>query len=333
MIIIYPPKHNMHNPPYEIFEGKITLNPELPARVGNILKSLILNGFSVSKNKKIVPLGLISRVHSREYLKFISTINAVEPLYPSVFPKKVTKNLNNRQGLLGFYSLDTYTPISAATYKAALESASCAYEVAMRIQAGEAQIGYALCRPPGHHAERSQMGGYCYLNNAAIAAEHLSSFGKVAILDLDFHHGNGTQSIFYNRADVLYASIHADPSWKFPHLSGFIDEVGEGAGKGFNINIPLGPGTEERTYLNALEIIVEKIAGFEPAYLIISLGTDTHKDDPICGFNLSTGSFLPMAKIINTIQIPTIIIQEGGYNPDIIGDCVVNFLNGFSKNT
>lgn len=175
------------------------------------------------------------------------------------------------------------------------------------------------------------MGGYCYLNNAAVATEYLSGFGKVATLDVDFHHGNGTQHIFYHRSDVLTISIHAHPDWKFPFFSGYENEVGTGAGEGFNRNFALTEGTTDSQYQTVLEQALEHIREFRPDYLVISLGLDTHESDPIGGFRLTSEYFTEMARSIADLQLPTVIIQEGGYNTDLLGKNVVAFLDGFTS--
>lgn len=329
MIIVYNQYHYLHNPPYELFEGVKVSNPELPVRAENILKTLRENHFMIKQTTIKVPKSLLERVHDREYLTFLSNFNLEETKFPSIFPKRVSRKLTNPKILFGFHSLDTYTPILKGTFKAAFWSASTAYEAAIRLQRRDDRAIYALCRPPGHHAEESQMGGYCYLNNTAIAAEYLSAYGKVAILDLDFHHGNGTQSIFYQRSDVLYASIHADPNQKFPHFSGFIDEKGMGKGRGFNINRPLKLGTNNQEYNQVLEEVLSLVDDFKANFLIVSLGIDTHKDDPISGFTLTSAYFRKMGCVIANLNLPTLIVQEGGYNPQALAKGVEGFLKGF----
>lgn len=336
MLIIHSQSHRLHNPQFEFFEGEVIPHPEKTERPEAILNALKLTNWTIQPITQKISKKLLYQVHDREYIQFLKyfcrIMNNDSCRYPSVFPKQINPSLDNLQAKLGFYSLDTYTPILKNTYTAALESASAAYEAGRIIHQGMEKNVYALCRPPGHHAEKSQMGGYCYINNAAIAAHYLSEFGRVAILDLDFHHGNGTQSIFYDRNDVLYASIHADPNQKFPFLSGFRDEIGRGKGTGFNLNRPLPLGTAFNEYQIVLKELLGKLEIFNPEYLVISLGTDTHLLDPICGFRLIEENFSQMGRLIGAVNKKTVIIQEGGYNLDVIGVCVSNFLQELKNN-
>lgn len=332
MKILYSPTHLSHVPSFEIFNGEKDPHSEIPARVENIKKSLVQNGFRVDKASKKTPFSLINQVHGKDYVNFLK--NPPDYLYPSVFPYDSVANskTNHKNPLarLGFFSFDLYTPINKKIYKIALDSSSLAYEIADDILKNKIRVGYAMCRPPGHHAEKNKMGGYCYLNNSAIAAENLSQKGKVAVLDVDFHHGNGTQNIFYKRGDVLTLSIHADPDWKFPYFTGFSNEVGIGKGKNKNINYPMPKGTKNDHYQKILEIALNQIAKFSAKYLVIPLGLDTHELDPIGGFKLTTNYYTKMARTINSLKIPTVIVQEGGYNTKLLGDNVVAFLKGFN---
>jgi acetoin utilization deacetylase AcuC-like enzyme len=225
--------------------------------------------------------------------------------------------------------MDTYTPIVAKTYDAARSSVDVALTGAKFVLEGEKVI-YSLCRPPGHHADCNSMGGYCYFNNAAIAAEYLSEHGKVAILDIDFHHGNGTQSIFYDRADVLYISIHANPEVKFPYSSGFSEEAGRGEGLGFNKNYPLPLGTTNEEYMEVLQRALQDVRNFAPNFLVISAGFDTYEKDPIGGFELTIPFYKDIGQEIAALNLPTLIVQEGGYNVDALGDIAYSFLRGIA---
>lgn len=330
MKIIYSQNHLVHSPLYEIFNGNQDPHAEVPSRVENIKKSLIANGFKISSLSKKVPISLIFKTHKKEYVNFLK--NGSPFNYPSVFPYNqlnADKHLSNDLANHGKYSFDLYTPMSKNIFKIAVESASLAYELAIEIKNHTIRVGYALCRPPGHHAEQAKMGGYCYLNNSAIAAQYLSNFGKVAVLDVDFHHGNGTQNIFFDRNDVLTVSIHADPNWKFPFYTGFSNEIGEKEGKGFNFNFPLPKDTSNNLYKITLERALTKIKKFRPKFLIVPLGLDTHQNDPIGGFKLTTEFYTEMARIINSLKLPTLIVQEGGYNTALLGDNVVAFLKSF----
>jgi acetoin utilization deacetylase AcuC-like enzyme len=232
-------------------------------------------------------------------------------------------------GQLGYYCFDIGTPIFAGTWEAAYWSAQTALSAAAHVLAGDDRFAYALCRPPGHHAAADLIGGFCYLNNTAVAAQWLVDAGqRVAILDIDYHHGNGTQEIFYGRADVLTLSIHADPLYEYPFYWGFADEYGAGAGENYNFNFPLPLGTQEPVYLTALAEALQKIRAFVPDTLMVAFGADTLADDPVGGFKLEVESYGRIASMIAFLGLPTIVIQEGGYRLPPLGDCVVNFLKG-----
>ncbi len=230
---------------------------------------------------------------------------------------------------LGSYSFDTATPIMKGTWAASRQAANVALSAAGEVAAG-ARSAFALTRPPGHHASSDVFGGYCYLNNVAIAAQWLSERGlRVAILDVDYHHGNGTQEIFYNRADVLFVSLHADPNFAFPHFLGFPDETGRGAGEGVNMNIPLPKGTDWARYASALEQGLSRINEFAPDIVLVSLGLDTYRDDPIALFQLGPSDYLKLGESIAGLNRPTLFNFEGGYNLDALGEITVNVLEGF----
>ena len=334
MRIIYSPSHQIHVPPDEIVNGKPLPHQEIPDRVKNILMALKQVGLKASQLSARIPDRLLKRVHNSDYLNFLKgTAQKLMPgewIYPSVFNLRNGSLSNNELARHGYFSFDMYTPLSRCTYQSALDSASVAYQIAVEVRTNKVNVGYALCRPPGHHAEKDQMGGYCYLNNCAVAAEYLSQFGKVATLDLDFHHGNGTQHIFYERDDVLTVSIHADPNWKFPYFSGYRSEIGENKGEGYNYNIPLSKGADDDRYQKALRGALMHIYAYSPKYLVISLGLDTHVSDPIGGFGLTTDYYTEMAQTIAALNLSTVIVQEGGYNTKMLGKNVVAFLKGYN---
>jgi acetoin utilization deacetylase AcuC-like enzyme len=238
---------------------------------------------------------------------------------------KKTEELANQKG---YYCFDAQTPIVQRTYEAALSSAYCALTGAEILLKGETAV-YALCRPPGHHAGRDLYGGYCYLNNAAIAATRLNKEARVAILDIDYHHGNGTQDIFYDSDQVLLVSIHANPNRAYPFFSGFDDEHGCGAGRNFNHNFPLGANVDENQYLKVLNQAIEIIQKFSPGFLVVSFGVDTFCDDSLGDFNLSLESFSHIGGQTAQMRLPTLLVQEGGYNIQQLGKCVVNMLSEF----
>jgi acetoin utilization deacetylase AcuC-like enzyme len=219
------------------------------------------------------------------------------------------------------------TSISAGTWPAALAAADVALTAAGQLTGGAASA-FALCRPPGHHAARDLYGGYCFLNNAAIAAQWLRDQGaaRVAILDVDFHHGNGTQDIFYERSDVLFVSLHGDPREAFPYFMGYADETGAGAGAGHTLNIPMPRGTSFPVWGAALREGLQRIGHFAPDFLVVSLGLDTFERDPISFFKLSSADFLTTGALIGALQIPTLFVLEGGYAVEEIGINAVNVL-------
>lgn len=233
-------------------------------------------------------------------------------------------------GAAGHYITDAGTTIGAETYRAAYWAAQCALDAAERVRTGAA-VAYALCRPPGHHCYSDLAGGFCLLNNVAIAAQSLRDRGapKVAILDVDVHHGNGTQGIFYDRGDVLFASIHADPTNYYPFFAGYADERGAGAGIGCNLNLPLAHGGGDSEMLAALDRTLDAIGRFAPAYLLVSLGLDASERDPLGALKVTTSGFSTIARRIAGLGLPTALIQEGGYLSDILGANLASFLGGF----
>ncbi|MDQ5900580.1 MAG: Hist deacetyl protein [Patescibacteria group bacterium] len=314
--IIYTKKHKEHNPPYEIYDGVKESYAEKADRIESIVTTLKNNNFTSFMSPRRFSLDHIHALHQKVYVDFVRTrskrLRDDEILYPS------------------YFIMDTYSPITAGTYGAAYSSVNVALTGAELIIGGE-NIVYSLCRPPGHHAEQKMMGGYCYFNNAAIAAHYLAQHGKVAILDVDFHHGNGTQNLFYDRSDVLYVSIHADPKVKFPYSSGFSDEKGRGEGEGYTMNYPLPLGTTPQKYQKFLQRALSDIRIFKPDYLIVSLGFDTYEHDPIGGFQLTIPYYQSMAEDISTLKVPTLLVQEGGYNISDLGEMATSFLKGFEK--
>jgi acetoin utilization deacetylase AcuC-like enzyme len=209
-----------------------------------------------------------------------------------------------------------------------LASANCALSAAEIVTSNQKSV-FALCRPPGHHAGKDYAGGYCFINNAAVAANWLSSKGKVAILDIDYHAGNGTQDIFYERNDVLTISIHGDPDFEYPHYIGYADETGSGAGLGFHHNFPLPAGTDDAQYLTVLDKALNLIKEFAPAYLVVSAGMDTFGGDPLGTFKITHSSFTKFGRRIAALNLPTVIVMEGGYANEALGTNTVNLLEGF----
>jgi len=284
-------------------------------------------------------LGPILAVHNAGYVDFLRTAygewmqeetNYEKDMFlPATFaPRDCSRIPTSLLGRAGYYISDLSAPILEGTYRAALGSANCALSGAKAIQAGE-RAAFALCRPPGHHAGKSNCGGYCYLNNAAIAANWLSEHGKVAILDIDYHAGNGTQEIFYERGDVLTISIHADPGFEYPSYHGYADETGAGPGSGLHRNYPLPAGTDDAHYLSAVDEAISFIKSFAPAYLVVSAGMDLYTGDPLGSFKITREGIQQIGARVASLNLPILIVMEGGYNNDALGENIVTLLEKF----
>ncbi|MFH1743205.1 MAG: histone deacetylase family protein, partial [bacterium] len=296
---------------------------ESPVRVKSILDGLERTDLF----QKVVPAHFSERhiapIHDPQFVEYFkkvcSNLEPGESIYPYVFPiRNVARPPRELPIRAGYYCIDTFTPLTHNAYGAAKRAVDCALTGAQKILEGF-RLAYALVRPPGHHAERRSFGGFCYLNSAAAAAQYLSAFGKVAILDIDHHHGNGQQDIFYERSDVLTLSIHGHPRFSYPYFSGFEDEEGSGAGKGYNVNIPLPEQVDGERYRDALRRMLKRVAAFQPRFLVVALGLDTAKGDPTGSWTLLARDFEANGSLIGSLQIPTLVVQEGGYNNRIIG--------------
>jgi len=281
----------------------------------------------------------IKRIHDANFVDFIQTawprwsaLGREHDMLPLAWPMRrmPMRCPDDIDGQLGYYSFDAGAPLTANSWQAIYSSAQVALSAQAHIAAG-AHSAFALCRPPGHHAGIDYMGGYCYLNNAAIAAQAMLDQGarRVAILDVDFPHGNGTQDMFYQRADVLFTSIHGDPRNEYPCFSGYADERGEGVGLGYNLNYPLPAGSNWDAWSRALNDALRQIAGFGADYLVVSLGVDTYLADPISSFKLDSPDYLTMGEMIAKLGLPTLFVMEGGYAVEEIGINAVNVLTAF----
>jgi acetoin utilization deacetylase AcuC-like enzyme len=339
MKVYYTETHRKHEPPFEIFDGGLRVpyleNADRMDRILNALRATVWAEILPPKDFGLIP---IYAVHDKDYVDFLASswtewlateAKDKSTLLPSTFalrrhPQKPTSLL----GRAGYYMMDLSACIVEGTYSAALASANCALSAAEAVANGE-HSAFALCRPPGHHAGKDYAGGYCYINNASVAANWLSENGKVALLDVDYHCGNGTQDIFYDRNDVLTISIHADPNFEYPHYAGYANETGSGAGLGFHRNFPLEKGTDDERYHSALKEALSLIREFAPKYLVVSAGMDIYTDDPLGTIKITTAGIREIGKRISGLSLPTVIVIEGGYNNEVLGTNIVAFLSAF----
>lgn len=338
MLVIYSDQHQLHNPPYEFLEQGLVSYTESPARAEAILAEIKTAGIGPIVAPHDFGLAPIRAVHSDVYLEHLQTIygqwiavgGTPAAAMPFAFPRPgMDRSSPTPFATMGRYAFDLSAPITATSWAAILSSAYCALTGAEQIAGGERFV-YALCRPPGHHASQELMGGYCFLNNAAIAAHYLSDGRrkKVAILDVDIHHGNGTQSIFYERDDVLFISIHGSPEWEYPYFSGFADERGSGVGDGYTLNFPLEKNVTDARYLAVLDEALTAVTAFEPSALVLSAGFDTFDGDPLGQFHVTTSGYHHIGQRIAALNLPALIIQEGGYAIHALGTNVISLLGG-----
>lgn len=306
---------------------------ESPVRIKAILREILKTGlFRIGEAKRFGRKHLL-KVHDKQFIDYMErlclNLDGETSVYPYVFPvrnkARPPRELSVRAG---YYCIDTFTPLNRNAFLAANDAVNCSLTAAAELMKGR-NISYALVRPPGHHAERSSFGGFCYLNSLAAASEMLSFKGKVAILDIDYHHGNGQQDIFYRRNDVLTISIHGHPNIAYPYFSGFEDEKGEGPGRGFNINYPLKEELGGEEYRLTLQKAMDRIRNFRPSFLVIALGLDTSRKDPTGSWDLTAKDFFINGELLGSLRIPTLVVQEGGYNTRFIGINAKNFFLGF----
>lgn len=305
---------------------------ESPVRIKSIMKELDKVKIFDKQSAKNYPDKWVDEVHDPEFVSFLKKVCASATgdaiLYPEIFHKRFPNRIPLKpEHQIGYYCIDSTTPLHANAYKASRAAVNCALTAADHVLNGQ-QMAYALVRPPGHHAERKYFGGFCYLNSNAVAANYLSKKGKVVILDIDYHHGNGQQNIFYKRGDVFTISIHGDPLYAYPNFTGFADERGSGAGEGFNLNVPLKQGTDGKSYRKALATAIEEIKKYDPTYLVIALGLDTAAGDPTGTWLLSPEDFTENGRILAKLNLPTLIVQEGGYNTRDLGINARHFFEG-----
>lgn len=338
MKVVYHPDQKNHYPLSYLVNGCFQENPEKPERLDRLLQGALTAG---CEPETPVDHGMepISAIHSEPYLKFFRHAHerwkriegASEAVTPNIHPDSRSAGYPaSVVAQAGYHMADASAPIAEDSWESSCWSAWTATHAAKLVLEG-ADSAYALCRPPGHHAFADMAGGFCYLNNSAIGAQVLrQAYDRVAILDVDLHHGNGTQSIFYSRDDVFTVSIHADPNRFYPFFWGYANERGEGAGTGYNLNLPLQRGSGDGEFIRALASAIEQIREFRPGALVVALGLDGFEGDPFGGLSISTSGFGAIASAIaGSLQLPTLIVQEGGYLCDELGENLSSFLMGF----
>ncbi len=340
MKTIYNAAHRAHQAEHEFFRGEKVAAFEKVERADWVLRAVETAKLDDVLQPKSFDDACIERVHSPRYLSFLrrahaeyQSLGGTGDAFPSVWPIRGMRSdalPENFAARMGLFSFDSGTPLTSGSWAAARAGADCALTGADLLSSGE-RAAFVLTRPPGHHAGSDFFGGYCFLNNAAIAAQRLLDLGckRVAILDVDYHHGNGTQEIFYGRDDVLFVSIHGDPITEYPFFLGHADECGAGDGVGFNLNLPLPAGASVASWFAALETGLQRVRGYAPDALIVSLGVDTFEGDPISHFSLKTSDYPKLGALIESLGLPTLFVLEGGYAVAEIGDNVVGVLRGF----
>ncbi|MXW92387.1 MAG: histone deacetylase family protein [Rhodospirillaceae bacterium] len=335
--IVFHPGHARHDPQRYFKAGEFHPHPEMPSRAESILAALRAEGGEIVAPDDFGP-GPRADVHTAEYLDFLSGVHrrwtaegqAGDEVVPNIHPgRHMAARPASLLGQVGFHTTDLSSPVGPGTWAAACGSANTALHAAKLVLDG-APAAYALCRPPGHHAYADMAGGFCFLNNIAIAAQYAVRRGKrPAILDVDVHAGNGTQGIFYRRPDVLTVSLHCDPADYYPFFAGHADERGAGDGTGCHLNLPVPPETRDNAYLAALDTALNRITAWGADILFVALGVDGYEKDPLRGICLTTPGFNRIARAIGELTLPTVLIQEGGYNVPDLGRNVLSFLEGF----
>ena len=305
---------------------------ESPVRIHRILQEISRIDLFRTLEAWHYPEKYILAVHERDYVSYLKKIcdklEEGRTVYPYVFPlRNQSRRPEDLPVQVGYYCIDTFTPINRNALSAARRAVDCTLTAAEALLDGY-KLSYALVRPPGHHAERNSFGGFCYFNNSAVAAQFLSAYGRVAILDLDYHHGNGQQNIFYARSDILTVSIHAHPRYAYPYFAGFEDESGEGEGKGYNVNITLPKTIEPEQYRLALRRAIKKVAQFKPDFLVVPFGLDTAKGDPTGSWALRAADFELNGRMLGNLRLHTLVVQEGGYKIRELGKNAALFFRG-----
>ena len=337
MITVFSEHHRLHDTDHVLVDGLPYELEETPERAEILLQTVVDNQLGEVIQARDFGREPVLRVHDPAYLEFLEKIypgntayRGVEtPVFPETYAIRNPRHLpSNIVWQTGRYAYGVGTPVLTGTWEAAYWSAQCAITGAELLLKGGSAV-YALCRPPGHHAMADQYGGFCYLNNAAIAARYLG--GRGAILDIDYHHGNGTQEIFYRSPEVLFTSLHATPDEDYPFFWGGVDETGEGPGKGYNLNWPLPLDISQEQYLETLDRATAWIGDYSPQWLVVSLGFDTAEGDPVGGLRLTPGGFREAARCIDRLGVPTLLVQEGGYQIERLGEYAAAFLGVFAQ--
>ncbi len=344
MKVVYTLRHRLHHPQRE-FEASGFQEPlEHPERAEIIRAALAADDTFELTAPDEFGLDPIEAVHDPGLVRFLESaweeyqherghthdvvpdVFAMSALRDGMGPAREPASVGMK---LGWWCYEMTTPLTQGTYDAARSAVDVALTAAEIVLDG-APVAYGLCRPPGHHAAKAIYGGYCFFNNAAIVAEHLASStgSKVAVLDVDYHHGNGTQQIFYDRPDVQFVSLHGDPQRAYPYLTGFRDEIGTGIGRGTTSNFPLPASTDDDAYLPILNAACAEVAAFKPDFVVISLGLDTYLDDPIGDLALTADGFEAAGETVSALGLPTVVLQEGGYAVDELGENARRWLLG-----
>mgnify|MGYP001627297888 CR=1 FL=1 len=335
----------LHAPRFFLMRGRLRDNYEVPARAAALREGLARCGLAPEEAPPATRAE-VEALHAPDYLDFLATAHAEWAAMPEA-GEEVVANIHPSPEMLaqspcaarhpvsraGRFTADTACPIGPGTFAAAMGAAGCALAAAEAVAQGAAGAAYALCRPPGHHAYAARAGGHCYLNNSALAAQRLRARGaaRVAVLDIDSHHGNGTQGLFWERGDVLTVSLHADPARYYPWYVGFPEERGAGPGLGANLNLPLPFGAEDAAWLAGLEQGLAALRAFRPEALVVALGFDASEHEPLAALRVTAEGFARAGAAIGALRLPTAICQEGGYNVDVLGDLLARFLTGFGN--
>ncbi|SFE42063.1 histone deacetylase family protein [Roseivivax sediminis] len=337
MRCFYAPETEAHDPSFRLTNGRVQQNAERPERA-RLLRAALDQAGLTTEEPPAFDRAAYEAVHTPRFLDFLQTAwetwqtlpGASEEVIPNAFPRLGTQRYpESFVGRAGWHAGDVSAPIGPGSWQATQRAADCALAAADAVLDG-AWSAYALSRPPGHHTSAEVAAGHCLMNVSAIAAERLRSrHGRVAVLDIDTHHGNGTQDIFYERGDVLFVSVHTDTANYYPFFTGYAEETGRGKGEGFNLNLPVPATTEEEDWCAAIGVGLERIAAFAPDALVLSLGLDAHRDDPLKGMRVGDAGFTRAARMIREAGYPTVLVQEGGYLSDSLTAAMAAFLEGW----